>query len=58
MYQLNADSISSQVATVFTYSSDGTYMIADESTESGESIKLLFTKSGNYGTTNKCGGIK
>ena len=54
-YTIHPDSIWSGGPSVFRYSSDGTYMIADSSTEGTE--KLLFQKNGNYGTTNKCGGI-
>ncbi len=54
-YSIHPDSISSATPTVFRNSSNGTYMIADESTENGVFGKVLFVKDGNYGTTNKCG---
>ena len=53
-YTIHPDSIWTGGPSVFRNSSDGTYMIADSSTEGTE--KLLFQKNGNYGTTNKCGG--
>jgi hypothetical protein len=53
-YTIHPDSIWTGGPSVFRTSSDGTYMIADSSTEGTE--KLLFQKNGNYGTTNKCGG--
>ena len=58
-YTIHPDSIWTGGPSVFRYSSDGTYMIADSSTEGfdvGGTEKLLFQKNGNYGTTNKCGG--
>ena len=53
-YTIHPDSIWTGGPSVFRNSSDGTYMISDDSTEGTE--KLLFQKNGNYGTTNKCGG--
>ena len=53
-YTIHPDSIWTGGPSVFRTSPDGTYMIADSSTEGTE--KLLFQKNGNYGTTNKCGG--
>ena len=55
-YTMHPNSIWTGGPSVFRYSSDGTYMVADESTEGSE--KLLFVKSGNYGTTSKCGGMR
>jgi len=55
-YTIHPNSIWSGTPTVFRNSSDGTYMVADESTEGSE--KLLFVKSGNYGITSKCGGMR
>ena len=58
-YTIHPDSIWTGGPSVFRASSDGTYMIADSSTEGfdvGGTEKLLFQKNGNYGTTNKCGG--
>ena len=54
-YTIHPDSIWTGGPSVFRNSPDGTYMIADSSTEGTE--KLLFQKNGNYGTTNKCGGL-
>ena len=53
-YTIHPDSIWTGGPSVFRNSSDGTYMISDNSTEGTE--KLLFQKNGNFGTTNKCGG--
>ena len=53
-YTIHPNSIWSGTPTVFRNSSDGTYMIADESTEGNE--KLLFIKNFHYGVTNKCDG--
>jgi len=53
-YTIHPDSIWTGGPSVFRNSSDGTYMISDNSTEGAE--KLLFQKNGNFGTTNKCGG--
>ena len=58
-YTIHPDSIWTGGPSVFRDSSDGTYMIADSSTDGfdvGGTEKLLFQKNGNYGTTNKCGG--
>jgi len=55
-YTIHPNSMWSGTPSVVTSSSDGTYMISDESTEGSE--KLLFVKNGNYGTTDKCNGGK
>ena len=53
-YTIHPDSIPTAGTTVFRNSSDGNYMISDDSTEG--TAKLLFNKSGVYGITNLCGG--
>ena len=53
-YTIHPDSIDTAGTTVFRNSSDGNYMIKDTSTEG--TAKLLFVKSGVYGTTTLCGG--
>ena len=52
-YTIHPNSISTATPTVFKSSPNGSYMVADESTEG--SGKLLFNKDGDYGNTTKCG---
>ena len=53
-YTIHPDSITTAGTSVFRNSSDGNYMIKDTSTQG--TAKLLFNKSGVYGTTVTCGG--
>ena len=51
-YTIHPNSIVNNSSTILRSSSDGSYMVADESTQG--SGKLLFIKDGVYGTTTKC----
>jgi hypothetical protein len=51
-YTVHPNSIATDGSTILRVSADGSYMIADESTQG--SGKLLFVKDGVYGTTTKC----
>jgi hypothetical protein len=51
-YVTHPNTITTDSSTILRSSPDGSYMIADESTQG--SGKLLFVKDGVYGTTTKC----